>query len=319
MALLSICIPTCDRPDTVRRAVSSVVASSGISDPGAVEVVVTDNSEGAETAEVVKPLLQRWRGPTQYTHNVPNIGMVGNFNRCLELASGRWVLILHDDDYLLPGGPARIVHALRRADTTDRAMLFGVRVVNQRGRLLRLQTPLRRRSLRPREALRRHLTRSSYVRFPALAVRKDAYRQVGGFDESIGPATDLDMWSRVFAAFGVRLEPTVVVAYVVHAEAATEGMFGEEYVTTLIRVFDRAAELGVLSEPEVRRAQAHWFNQFALAGTFRRLRAGDRHAARRVLELLEIEDLKRLGLSRRWLPVRLLFSRLVAPRGQLPD
>lgn len=319
MALLSVCIPTCDRPDTVRRAVASVVASSGFPDPSAVEVVVTDNSQGTETAEAVRPLLERWRGPTQYVHNVPNIGMVGNFNRCVELASGRWVLILHDDDYLVPRGLARIVAGLRRAEAGDRAVLFGVRVVNERGRLLRLQTPLRRRSLTPEQALRRHLTRSSYVRFPAIAVHRDAYEHVGCFDDSVGPATDLDMWSRVFAAFGVRLEPRVVVAYVVHAEAATERMFSDEYVTTLIRIFDRAVDLGVLSETEVRRAQAHWFNQFVLAGTFRRLRARDRAAARDVLALLELEDVKRLGPSRRWLPARLLFSLVVAPRRQLQD
>ena len=308
MALLSICIPTCERPDMVARAVSSVVESIGVPHRPAVEIVVTDNSAGEQTANAVRPLLERWPGPTQYTQNVPNIGMVGNFNRCVALASGRWVLILHDDDYLLPGGLARIVAGLHGAGAGDQAVLFGVRVVNERGRLLRLQTPLRRRSLGPKQALRRHLTRSSYVRFPAIAVRRDAYERVGAFDDSVGPATDVDMWSRVFAAFGVRLEPRVVVAYVVHAEAATERMFGAEYIATLTRIFDRAVDLGVLSEAEVRRAQAHWFNQFVLAGTFRRLRARDRHAARQVLDLLELEAVKGLGRSRLWLPLRMLFS-----------
>jgi hypothetical protein len=44
----------------------------------------------------------------------------------------------------------------------------------------------------------RVLSRSSFVRFPALVVRRDAYQQAGSFDESVGGFADVDMWRRVF-------------------------------------------------------------------------------------------------------------------------
>jgi glycosyltransferase involved in cell wall biosynthesis len=313
--LLSICIPTCERPSMVVDAVGSVVAGTG-HEAADVELIVTDNSVGDATEAAVRPLLERWPGLARYSRNDPPLGMVGNFNRCVELATGRWVHILHDDDHLVPGGLARMVATLGNLPESDRAVLFGVRVVDGAGRLMRLQVPFTRRRLTPKQALRRHLTRSSYVRFPAIVVRRDVHAKVGGFDESVQAATDLDMWARVFGAVGVRVEPKVIAEYVVHPAAATERMFTAEYVSTICRIFDRVVDSGVLPEAEVRRAQSHWFHQFVLAGTYRRWRSDDPEAARRILALLEDDELSEMPPSWRWGPVRLAFTVGVGRNGE---
>lgn len=314
MPLLSVCIPTCGRPSLVVDAVRSVVAASG-PDAKDVEVIVADNSVDDATDRAVRPLLRAWAGPARYVRNDPPVGMVGNFNRCVELASGEWIHILHDDDYLVPGGLERMLETLRSLPPHERAVLFGVRVVDGNGRLLRLQAPLLRRRLRPAQALRRHLSRSSYVRFPAIVLRRDVYAQVGPFDDSVKSATDLDMWARVFSAAGVRLEPRVIAAYVVHPAAATERMFSAEYVDTICEIFERVIRSGTLPETEVRQAQSHWFHQFVLAGTYRRWRGGDPEAARRVLALFGHDALRDLPASWRWKPMKRAFAAAVARGG----
>jgi glycosyltransferase involved in cell wall biosynthesis len=283
---------------------------SAATDPraGDVEIVVSDNSLAPETEQVANELLERWPGPTTYVRNVPSVGMVGNFNRCIELSTGRWVQILHDDDYLMPGGLEGMLSALDAMPEDQRVALFGVRVVTDDGRQLRRQVSRRPLTLEPAAALKRHLTWSSFVRFPAIVVRRDAYEHVGPFDAGVGGATDLDMWSRLFATYGLHLDPTEAVAYVVHPDAATELMFTDDYIVTIDEIFDRALALGVLPEREVRRAQAHWYHQFVLAGTLRRIRARERRAARKVLRLLRHSELADLPISWRWLPLRAAFS-----------
>ena len=283
---------------------------SAADDPqaGDVEIVVSDNSLEPETERVANELLENWPGPASYVRNVPGVGMVGNFNRCIELSTGRWVQILHDDDYLLPGGLEGMLAALNGIPEEQRVVLFGVRVVTDDGRQLRRQVSRRQLTLEPAAALKRHLTWSSFVRFPAIVVRRDAYDHVGPFDDGVGGATDLDMWSRLFAAFGLHLDPTEAVAYVVHPHAATEQMFTDDYIALIDQIFDRALALGVLPEREVRRAQAHWYHQFILAGTLRRLRARERRAAGEVLRLLRHSELADLPISWRWLPLRTAFS-----------
>jgi hypothetical protein len=88
-------------------------------------------------------------------------------------------------------------------------------------------------------------------------------------------------------------------------------MFHPAMVETLAGLFDRAVAIGVLSEPVVRACQRDWFHQFILGGTYRLLRAGDTAAARRVFALFSLPIVRKLGRSRTWLPVRILFSLLL--------
>ena len=204
--LLTICTPTFERPDLLRRALGSVVAQV---DPRMtqVELVVADNSESDESEDVAKALLASWPGPTRYVRNRPSLGMVGNHNRCIELAAGRNIAFLHDDDAFVPGGIGHVLDTVSRADAYE-VHLFGVDVVRIDGRVRRRQRPRRDERLSPRTALHRLLTDSSYVRLPGLVASAAAYRDAGPFAEDAANAIDLDMWVRLFARHGLHTVPT---------------------------------------------------------------------------------------------------------------
>jgi hypothetical protein len=222
-------------------------------------------------------------------------------------------LILHDDDYLLDGGLEAIVAALHRHP--DRAVLvFGVALVDLQEHELKRQVQDAGRYLPPPEALRRLLVNSSFIRTPALVVRRDAYDEVGLYDHLGGPE-DVDMEVRLFARFGMQQVAATTAAYTIHPGAATTSMFNEGTIDKLLAVFDRALGTGVLDAETVRRSQTDFFHQFILAGAWRSLRAGDRADAARVLKLLDLPPVRELGVSSRWLPVRLAFRALTVGAG----
>jgi hypothetical protein len=66
-----------------------------------------------------------------------------------------------------------------------------------------------------------------------------------------------------------------------------------------------------LSGAVLRRGRADWFHQFILAGTYRRLRVGDRSGAAEVYRLFELPEVRAIGRSVRWMPVRAVMSLLV--------
>lgn len=308
---LSVCVPTHRRPQMLERALRSVLSGNERLAPR-IEVVVSDN--GPEEGE---PVFQRvatgWPGQIRYLAHRPGLGAIGNFNRCISEATGRYLLILHDDDYLLPGGLELILESLRGQD--DCVVLFGVDVVDADGHVRRRQAFSRRTVLEPSVAMRRLLTESSFVRMPALVVRRDAYDVVGVYDPAVGNPTDFDLLVRLFARFGVACEPATVAAYTVHDEAATESMFNEGVVQTLMTIFQRAAATNVLPRAIVRRTQADWFHQWILGGTYRRLRAHDVAGARATMALFSLPSVRALGWSGRWRPIRLGFAIMV----RLPD
>lgn len=304
--LLSITIPTYNRPDMLMRALASVTTTTPAALQHATELVVSDNSTDDRSEIVYKQLTRDWRGPTMYRRNFDAPGMVGNFNSCIEVASGRFVLILHDDDALMRSAVADLHAALLEADEHP-VLLFGVRVIDARGRTLRSQTHSSRRYLPPTEAVERVLRHSSFVRFPAIVVRRDAYVVAGGFDESFRGQADFDMWTRLFARHGVRCEPAVTAYYLVHEDADTTGVFVRETLERVDAVFDWAAAETSLSDATVQRCKADWQHQFILGGTFRRLRARDWTGARRVLRLFDEPVVRASGRSRRWLHLRLVL------------
>jgi hypothetical protein len=305
--VLSVCIPTYQRPDMFRRALSSVV-DDGSRVADAVEIIVGDNSP--EISEpIYRDVISRWPGRERYLANRPSLPPIENFNHIMGLADGRFVLLLHDDDYLLPGGLSAILDGIGESDG-KLVLLFGVDVVDRTGHVRRHQVFRRRQWLPPSAALTRLLSESSFVRIPGIVIHKDAL-DGGPFDPSLANPTDFDLHIRLFADHGVVCLPQTTAAYTVHAEAATSTMFNPTTVDSLMRIFERAVATGVLPQARVRRLQVEWFHQFLLGGAFRHLQIGDRDGAKQILRLFGLPSVAALGRSRRWWPVRLASNVLV--------
>src|SRR5215217_6009278 len=112
--LLSITMPTKDRPHLLSRALASVAGAVG-PDADQVQLTVSDGSADEASARVVDRFLASWAGRHRYVRNSPPLPLVDNMNRAVELASGDWVMQLDDDDYLLPGACAAMLEAIRGA------------------------------------------------------------------------------------------------------------------------------------------------------------------------------------------------------------
>ena len=305
--LLSVTMPTRNRPELFERALRSVVAAVT---PVAreVEVAVSDGSDDDASGAVVHRLLAGWPGRHRYVWNQPPLPLVENLNRAFEISTGEWVMQLHDDDYLLPGAGEAMLEAIRRAGSSEAMLLFGVKIVGLDGRRRREQRFRRERYLEPKQALRRLLCNSSFVRQPAAVSRRTAMEEEGLLDTSVGGASDTDMWVRLFSRYGVRCLPQATCAYTIHEAAATTGMWNPGTIRASAEIFDRAVARGVVPEPTIRRWQADCYHQFILAGAYRRLRLGRRAEAREVLRLFDLPEVRDVGVSPKWLPVRAAFT-----------
>ena len=201
-----------------------------------------------------------------------------------------------------------MVEAIEAAGDGAAVLVFGAEIVNQRGERRREQRFRRERYLEPKEALRRLLRNSSFVREPMVVVRRAALEREGLFDTTVGGPSDTDMWVRLFARYGIRCVPRTTCAYTIHESAATTGMWNPETIRHLGDIFDRAVAQQVVPERTVRRWQADFLHQFILAGAYRRLRVRRRADAREVLRLFDLPEVRRLGPSPKWLPVHAAFA-----------
>lgn len=93
---ISVVIPTYKNPETIFQAIESAINQIGAP---LYEIVIVNNNpeEGADFIERLKDLHSN---KIYYYQNTENIGLFGNWNRCIELARAEEIVYLHADDML---------------------------------------------------------------------------------------------------------------------------------------------------------------------------------------------------------------------------
>jgi len=92
---ISICIPTFNRADYLEQTLQSVAHQT----IKPFEVLIVDNDSTDNTPQIA---AQYKKFGFTYLRNPKNLGMVGNYNRCLALAQGNYLSFLHSDDLISP-------------------------------------------------------------------------------------------------------------------------------------------------------------------------------------------------------------------------
>jgi hypothetical protein len=102
---VTVAIPTYNRAGLLARCVDAALALSY----GNFEILVSDNASTDGTAEV----LSRYSDPRlRVVRQATNIGLVPNWNYCLEAASGEYIVFLSDDDIVAPRFLQRVLGVL---------------------------------------------------------------------------------------------------------------------------------------------------------------------------------------------------------------
>lgn len=95
---ISICIPTYQRPKLLKEALHSVLEQS--LQPS--EIIIGDDSHDDVTEKVVLDIKQNCKIPIFYTRHSPSLGQAENVNFLYDKAQEHKIVLLHDDDLLLP-------------------------------------------------------------------------------------------------------------------------------------------------------------------------------------------------------------------------
>lgn len=213
--LVSIGIPAYCRPALLRQTLASLAAQSGFDD---FEVIVCDDlGLPATRREVEACALPR----IQLYTNARRLGAVANWNRCLQLATGRWMMILHEDDTLYPWYFSTVVHRLR-ASLSAIAMKC---VSGSTPPALPRPEPDSRLPARRYEPA--YFLKGGLSPFPGVLFPRELGLRLGGFDERLGPVADYDFWYRLACAGEAEVLPQTGAFYRVSDDQWTTEVWPE--------------------------------------------------------------------------------------------
>jgi glycosyltransferase involved in cell wall biosynthesis len=223
---LDIFIPFWGEPDLLRACIHSVLEQR---DPDWRLTVVDDCYPDPTVGPWVQAIDDE---RVRYVRNPTNLGITGNYRRCVELAKEEWLVFLGCDDLLLPDYVGTVRSAVAGRHDVD-IVQPGVRIVDENGEPARpLGDLMKQHVFQPRsngptvlsgERLASSLLRGNWLYWPSLAFRGTALRQhqfLDGFPLVQDLALVLDM---TLAGSRLMVVPDVVFAYRRHAASASSG------------------------------------------------------------------------------------------------
>jgi glycosyltransferase involved in cell wall biosynthesis len=192
----TIAIPVYNRRGLVQKALRSALAQ----DLPNLEILVVDNCSTDGTWES----LQEVRDPRlRFVRNERNLGLFGNFNRCLALAQGKYLQFLCSDDELTAGCIAREM-AIMDAHPEVAMLCTRGELVDTEGRSLRLIAHQFPPGIYPGERaifswcwLYTHSRLNAFNYPSGIMMRREAVTQAGFFQERMRTTGDIDYYFRL--------------------------------------------------------------------------------------------------------------------------
>jgi glycosyltransferase involved in cell wall biosynthesis len=237
--LVSISIPAYNNEATIGRTIESVLAQTYTN----IELNIIDDNSGDRTLEVISgfddPRIRIF-------HNEQNLGMTGNWNRCLAVATGEFVKLICADDLLMPEAVEKEVGAMIQNPSvnlveSDTCLvdIYGTKT----GEFHRYH---KKGIVNGKRLAKISLLVNNFFGAPVNnMIRKTALDDVGGFDSGFTYILDFEMWMRLACTGDVYIIHELLNKFTIRRDSNTGVLIGKDrktYVDEHRRLVDKYRE-----------------------------------------------------------------------------
>lgn len=212
MLSISVIIPTCNRCDSLKKALQSVVSQQLKAD----EIIVIDDGSTDNTADMI-----RQHFPDVIYHYQPNKGVSHARNTGIRLANGKWIALLDSDDEWL----------LKKLKMQQQALLQNPEI-----KVCHTEEIWIRNGQRV-NAMNKHKKSGGWIfknclplcamSPSSILIHRSVFDDVGLFDEDLPACEDYDLWLRITARYPVLfLEQALIIKHGGHEDQLSRKYWG---------------------------------------------------------------------------------------------
>lgn len=226
---ISICIPVYNGQHYLKECLDSCLSQQY----ERYELVICDDGSQDESLSIISSYAQQHKR-IRHFKNEKNLGLVGNWNRCVELAEGEWIKFVFQDDYITPNCLKEFVAAIEPDSVllmSERNFILPEKPSKEE---LNYYTHDVRTLINTGLGLQRNYSARSLARIsvqnmcmnfigePSLSLfRKDLLTKLGYFNPVLKQICDLEFLLRVGSNYGLTYVPEKLCAFRIHADSTT--------------------------------------------------------------------------------------------------
>lgn len=208
--LITIAIPTYKRPKLLKEAIDSALDQVGFDD---YEVIIVDNDDTFEIKSETQKLIESYDSDKLfYYKNDKNIGMFGNWNRCIELANGKYISILNDDDWL----EKEFLKEITKLIKENRACFSNYNTIDLRGKSNYRKKVKKSVKFNQKIKLLNMLLGNISAGTLGTLFNKEKVISLGGYNENFFPSSDYYFHSNYIKKFGGIKTKFILSNYRIH-------------------------------------------------------------------------------------------------------
>jgi glycosyltransferase involved in cell wall biosynthesis len=226
---ISICIPTYNGEVYLRECIDSCLNQT-FSD---YEIVICDDGSSDTTVEIIESYLAS-SNKIKFYKNEKNLGLVGNWNTCIEKASGEWIKFVFQDDYILTdclqefseqiGPDIKLITSKRNFILPENISDKDRNYYNQSVRTLENTGyyTINHFSQKIISILAVENICMNFIAEPSLVMfKKDVIKLLGDFDAEFKQICDLEFLQRVATNYGLQYLPKKNCFFRIHQQSTT--------------------------------------------------------------------------------------------------
>lgn len=225
--IVSICIPTYNGARWLNDCMQSALACTVPS-----EIILVDDGSSDETVNMARALAEKHSNISVFV-NENNLGLVANWNRCLEIAKGKWIKFLFQDDQLQPGSVEKMIEAagdnypfvaakrnfVISEKSSAAARKFYTETVTTLDKIAPGETVFSAEKIVALAAVNPSV---NFIGEPSTVLfRRSLITEIGNFDLKLKQICDLEYWIRIASRYGLLYVPEAQIDFGVHEDSAS--------------------------------------------------------------------------------------------------
>ena len=257
--LVSVCIPAYNNAGYIKDTIESILGQTYQN----IELIIVDDNSKDDTLKIVQSIEDK---RVKVYHNDENLGMVGNWNKCLSLATGDYIKLICADD-MVDQNAIEIEAKAMMENPTANLVESDTRLVDINGKKTGAFHRYHKSGLvNGKKVAKASLIFQNFFGAPVNnLIRRTALENVGFFDTSFTYILDFDMWIRLACSGDVFIIHQLLNSFRIRNDSNTGNLIGENrdvYVEEHRKLVMKHAKNGDVKMSKFEQCFSVWFRKF---------------------------------------------------------